>query len=724
MASPEIFAPAAAPGGTPHEQHHAAGLLRATVLKQGDTFLVSNGQGDVEGGADGMFCDDTRILSLLSLRLGDQVPWLLGSSVSNDNVFFTATLTNHPLPPLGGRSLPEGVIHIERKRLLWANRLYERIRLVNFSISEAAVPVSIRFAADFADIFEVRGQRRAARGNLAPPAMVDGQTIRLSYTGRDELQRSTVLSFAPAPKLLGGGGAEFLIQVPHVGCADIYLEIGGEAGADRPSLLRFRRAAARARWAARARRTAVARPRTTNRLFNEWLERSEVDLALLTTDLPTGPYPYAGVPWFSTPFGRDGIITALQTLWLAPDLARGVLRFLAGTQAQQSSSFQDAAPGKIMHETRKGEMAVLQEVPFAQYYGGVDATPLFVVLAGAYADRTGDLALIEELWPALTQAMGWVTGAGDSNGDGFIDYARGEASGLANQGWKDSQDSIFHANGQFPEGPIALVEVQGYAYAAFRAMAKLSALRGEAGAAPQWAARAETLRRAVERHFWIEEAGFYGIALDGAGALCAVRASNAGHLLFSGLPTPDRAARVAAQLMTRTFRTGWGIRTLAATEARFNPMSYHNGSVWPHDTALCAAGLAAYGWRDAACALLTELFDAAICFGMRLPELFCGFERAAGEPPVPYPVACLPQAWAAGSAFMALQACLGLTIDGIGKEIVLDRPRLPAGVDGVTLRNLAIGEQHVNLTIERTGGRIAGFVEGAERTRISVRDEA
>jgi glycogen debranching enzyme len=359
-----------------------------------------------------------------------------------------------------------------------------------------------------------------------------------------------------------------------------------------------------------------------------------------------------------------------------------------------------------MHETRKGEMTALGELPFGKYYGGVDTTPLFVALAGAYAERTGDLQFIDELWPNLLAAIAWLDAYGDSDGDGLIDYHRAAETGLANQGWKDSQDSIFHADGSFPEGPIALVEVQGYAFAAYSKMARLAERRGDVDAAERWRARARQLQELVERLFWMEEQQFYGIAIDGEGRLCRVRSSNPGHLLFCGLPSPERALKVTEQLLSPSFESGWGIRTLPTGEARFNPMSYHNGSVWPHDTAMCVAGLARYGERTGVIRLLSEMFETAVTFEMRLPELFCGFTRSAGEPPVAYPVACLPQAWAAGSIFMLLQACLGISIDGWRGEITVDHPWLPIGIDSLRIEGLKIGEAQTSLLFQHAGERV------------------
>ncbi|MFN3511982.1 MAG: glycogen debranching N-terminal domain-containing protein [Phenylobacterium sp.] len=692
---------------------------RLYALKDRDTFVVADSFGDIVGAGDGLFHNDTRILSRFRVRLGGKAPSLLSAAISQDNVFFTHNGTNQALPYPGGRVGPPGVLHVERKRFLWEERLYERIRCVNYSRDLVLLPLLVEYAADFCDMFEVRGMRRQSRGLRHPPEM-DGRSVRFRYVGLDGAERACVVAFSDPPGRLSSDRAEFMYSLQPEGQLELFIEVGGQGG-HIPTRERFRHAAACARWDMRRRRRHGARLRSSGRLFNEWLEKSRSDLALLTTQMETGPYPYAGIPWFSTAFGRDAIVTAWQILWFEPSLARGVLTYLAAHQAEEVSAFRDSSPGKIMHETRKGEMAVMGEVPFGRYYGGVDTTPLFVALAGAYVERTGDHALIDALWPALLAATGWIERHVDSHPEGFVAYQRGQESGLANQGWKDSEDSVFHADGRFPKGPIALVEVQGYAFAAFRTMAQLAEHRGEPDNAERWKRRAERLREAVEARFWMEDRGFYGIALDGDGALCRVLSTNPGHLLFSGLPRRDRARKVAQRLLTGPFNSGWGLRTLAEGEARYNPMSYHNGSVWPHDTAICTLGLSRYGERAGVLRLTSGLFETASRFDMRLPELFCGFPRQAGEPPVAYPVACLPQAWAAGSVFMALQACIGITVDGSRPLVDIADPRLPIGIDHLRVAGLRVNGRRIDLAFEQQGARVEVHASGDSEVPVRVR---
>jgi glycogen debranching enzyme len=694
-----------------NEPGERRGLLPRFTLKDANTFLLADALGDIQGSDDGLFSNDTRKLSRFELAVAGRRPSLLGAAISRDNTLFTAHLTNRPVPALGERSIPKGVIHIERSRFLWESRLYERLRLTNFSDFDAQVPLKLGFAADFADIFEVQGHVRKERGQYLP-AEVKSATVRLAYCGRDDLVRSTEIQFSRPPTAISAQEAEFLVELSRGDVAEMFIEIGAEEG-NLPSQERFDNALQRLSVSMHNRLRDGASISTSGRLFNEWIDKSYSDLALLTTVLPTGPYPYAGIPWFATQFGRDAIITSLQTLWLNPQLAAGVLRFLASTQAQDESAFRDSQPGKIMHEMRRGEMAAMLEVPFGQYYGGVDTTPLFVMLAGAYERHTGNRALIDEIWKSLVAATEWIERRLDNSPTGFLDYERGEQSGLANQAWKDSYDSMFYADGRFPRGPLAVVEVQGYAYAALKAMSELAAVRSDqgrrhndAGRIAAWGARAERLREAIEDRFWVPEINFYAIAIDGDGQPCSVPASNAGHLLFCGVPNEKRAAIVTTQLLSSRFSSGWGIRTLAEREARYNPMAYHNGSIWPHDTSLCAAGISRYGGRTQVVQLLSEIFEVANHFAMRLPELYCGFPRIAGQGPVPYPVACLPQAWSSGSVFMLLQASLGVRIDGRRKEVHIERPQLPIDIESLSIRDLPVSDACIDLEFHRIGKEV------------------
>jgi glycogen debranching enzyme len=440
---------------------------------------------------------------------------------------------------------------------------------------------------------------------------------------------------------------------------------------------------------------------TDNRRFNDWITRSKADLLMLTNETDQGLYPYAGVPWYSTVFGRDGIITAFQTLSINPKIARGVLRFLASTQATEEDIQSEAQPGKIVHEIRKSEMARLGEVPFRQYYGTVDATPLFLFLAAAYLERTNDEILIRELWPHLEMALNWIDRYGDLDRDGFVEYST-ESHGLTQQGWKDSFDSIFHADGTLAKGPIALCEVQAYVFAAKTGMAMVAERLGKPEIAEQLMNEANRLRIDFQQAFWCDAIGMYALALDGQKRQCSVRSSNAGQCLLSGIADPASADRIIEELGQPVFFSGWGIRTIASSEKNFNPMSYHNGSIWPHDNSLIAWGLAQRREKSLAGRILSGFLDAAaVLESHRLPELFCGFTRRQGKGPTLYPVACSPQAWAAGSVFLLLQSCLGLHISAENSRITFCHPTLPETIQKVYLKNLAVGEGSADLVLAR-----------------------
>jgi glycogen debranching enzyme len=391
-------------------------------------------------------------------------------------------------------------------------------------------------------------------------------------------------------------------------------------------------------------------------------------------------------------------------LWVDEKIAAGVLRTLAATQATNFDPGSDAQPGKILHEARNGEMANVGEVPFRRYYGTVDATPLFLMLAGMYFERTADRKLIFELWPNIKAALHWIDTYGDRDGDGFVEYFRETDSGLANQGWKDSHDAVFHSDGSGAEGPIALCEVQGYVFAAKRAAAAMARVLGDGELARQLEEEAEHLREQFERAFWCPDLGTYALALDGDKRPCRVRASNAGHALFTGIADPQRARQTADTLMSPESVSGWGIRTLSCGEARYNPMSYHNGSVWPHDNALTALGFARYGFKAEAARVLEGLFSAATHQeSRRLPELFCGFIRRPHRGPTAYPVACSPQAWSAATPFGLLAACLGLHLVHDDDQVCFQNPVAPEFLQEVVIRNLRLGPSRMDVRLHRYG---------------------
>ncbi|MFQ5515217.1 MAG: glycogen debranching N-terminal domain-containing protein [Myxococcota bacterium] len=677
---------------------------RTRALKHGETFAVFDRSGDVHPtgrGQQGLYHEGSRYLSRLELRIDGERPILLSSTVTEENAQIAVDLTNPNLVLPSDVILPQDSLHILRSAVLWQGTCYQQIRIRSYALEPIAFGLALLFDADFVDIFEVRGVERARRGERRTPEVREGE-LRFAYVGLDGVSRQTIIRFDPVPTSLETGEARFGIALGPGGEARLELEVVCDPRAPRPDPPRYEFAARAARVSLIERSRSACRIDSANEQFNDWLNRSTADLRMMLTETEHGLYPYAGVPWFSTPFGRDGIITALEMLWVDPSIAAAVLRFLAATQAREEQPESDAEPGKILHEARSGEMSALGEVPFRRYYGTIDATPLFVFLAHAYFERSGDRALIEEIWPNLLAALEWIERYGDRDGDGFVEYERHSATGLVNQGWKDSHDSVFHSDGRLAEGPIALCEVQAYVFGAWQAAAQLAEVLGESERAWSLRGRAEKLRRAFEEKFWSDELGSYVLALDGHKRPCSVRASNAGHCLLTGIADFPRAETLATGLMQDAFFSGWGVRTLPEGAPRYNPMSYHNGSVWPHDNALIAAGMARYGHKDAVLRILTGLLDATLFLDLhRIPELFCGFRRRPGEGPTLYPVACAPQSWAAGTIFLLLQACLGLRISASERRILFATPVLPPFLDGVRIRGLCVGDGCVDLELRR-----------------------
>ena len=674
------------------------------VIKCDDAFCVADHHGDFPALPEsefGFYVSGTRFLRSLELAVHGQRALRLNAAVSEDGRQVAVDLTNPDLchgeiVVLKGRTL-----RLARRLSLTPTELRQSLAVENFGGEPHELLLTWHYVADFADVFEVRGMIRDRRGELQPP-VAEGAEVRLAYRGLDAVTRTTTLAFDPPPERVDAGSARQRLVIRPGEAVEVRLTI--TAGADDLT-------PPAACAPAPEREDAAVGVVTSSQGFDAWLSRAWADLRMLTTETAHGRIAYAGIPWFVAPFGRDSLITALQHLPFDPGLARGTLRFLAAFQGREDDEFTDQSPGKILHEYRRGEMAACREIVFIPYYGSVDATPLFLMLVAEYLRWTDDRALIADLWPAIEGALGWLgVGPGGDCGaaDGYVSYAARSARGLVNQGWKDSHDAIMHADGGEAGGPIALAEVQGYKFAALRSAAEAAEALGR-GALGAWLRDAAgRLRARFEQDYWMDDPGFYALALDGDGAPCRVISSNPAHCLWTGLISPERAPRVAGRLMGPEMFAGWGVRTLGSRERRFNPMSYHNGSVWPHDTAIAAAGLRRYGFRDGFMTLATGLFDAARhCEGWRLPELFCGFERQPGYGPTPYPVACSPQAWAAGVVSQLLAAMLGLEPDAPGNRLTLVRPALPEWLPRVELHGLRLGRSRFDVLLTRQGGSAA-----------------
>jgi len=692
------------------------------VLAEGESFAVFESTGDIVDSpleALGFFYRDTRHMSCFEISIAGEVPHFLNSWVSDDNTEVRANLTNPDL--LGAddaKLLPRDLIQIQRSWVLNHARLFQRIAIRNFAPATVKIEMNFALGADFRDMFEVRGLSRKKRGE-SHDAKVDQKSIEFRYTGLDRISRSTIVNFSHKPASLSESNASFMLSLKRD--ASMEMDIGVEARQD-PARSNGKIVVPRnfgdALHIRRHEVTDVAsgftRITTSNQIANSLIARSLGDLAALTSVNESGNIIMAGIPWFATLFGRDSIITALSVLAFFPELAAGVLRTLASLQGIERNYARDEEPGKIIHEMRACEMANTGEIPFGRYYGSVDSTPLFLWLVGRYVAATGDMTLAEELWPNVERALDWIGNHGDRDGDGYVEYQRETPQGLANQGWKDSLDAISHADGTLAKPPIALAEVQGYVFAAYSSLAEIAGRLNKLDLRDHLREEARTLKVNFERDFWLKKERILALALDGDKRPCAVMASNGAHCLAAGLLDGERAATFAERLLADDMFSGWGVRTLSSRERRYNPMSYHNGSIWPHDNAMAAWGLAVANRTDSAAKIMTGLFDAAA--GLKnesLPELFCGFSREPSIGPVPYPVACHPQAWSAASVFLLLQSILGLEMRGLERRIVMRSPIIPDWLEWIRFEDLRVGKSSISFIARR--GRRGASIEVLEK---------
>jgi glycogen debranching enzyme len=682
---------------------------RAHSLKNDDCFGFFNEIGDVDAEARteaGLYRAGVRHLSRFTLTIAGFRPLLLSASPRDDNVLLNVNLTNPDVRGEGGRiTLPRGTLHIVRSCFIWAGVLYQMLKVRNFALSTVSVELVVRFGSDFENIIDVRAQRRVDAGR-ARFERVERDSVTQGYLGADDLVRETVVDCHTHPDAISSDSLRYRLQIGSRGEKTIALAVGCRTANQPVQISTYTRSLAAAEEVARNDGRPPCQVDSSDATLNAWLQRSAADIGMMLTATPHGRIPAAGLPWLDAAFGRDAIVVALQTLWLWPSIARNVLRYLAATQSADSFIANGAEPGKILNEARGGDLA--------PNYFGVDTTPLFVLLAGAYYARTADLDFVAELWPAISSALSWIDVYGDIDGDGFVE-ARVRPGEPAHSGWKSSPDAIFHADGRLAQGPLALCEVQGYVYGAKLGAARIARSLGEMPRAIALVEAAQALQARFNSAFWCADIESFALALDGEKKPCCVRTSNPGHCLYTGIAHAERGRRVIAGFRDEHFFSGWGVRTVAESELRFNPMSYHNGAIWPHDNSLLAAGGARYDDKAFALRILNAQFEAAQQFDLlRLPELFGGFRRRGREPPLLSPVACSPQAASAGATFLLLQSVLGITIDALDRQIVLAHPVMPEAIEEIRVKNLAVGEASVDFTVRRHAGSVSASVERRE----------
>jgi glycogen debranching enzyme len=687
--------------------------LNNLTLIDGKTFLSTTVAGDITppGSPDvGLFHDDTRFLSQLELRIGGLRTVVLSSSTEKTFVS-RIELTTGNITLRDSLDLPENTVHIRREQLLSGPTLFDSLVFENFNLSDVEFLVELALDADFVDVFQARGCGRHRGGQYYQPVIREG-CIGFYYRGLDDLFRETEVHLDPAPAEFRDKKAAWNLKLSPLKKAEIRIttvaRVGQSPGRKRRSYtfpdfeasLRKRRAAFSG-WEEHS-----THFKSNNKVFDEALETAVGDLHAL--QIPDGEQHIlaAGIPWFATIFGRDSLISAYQSLSVNPQLAADTLRVLARYQGSVMNDWQDEQPGKILHEYRTGEMTRAGEMPFGPYYGSVDATPLFLILLHETFQWTADEELVREMLPAAYRALDWIEEYADLDGDGFVEYIRRSPRGLVNQGWKDSWDAMMHRNGTVAQPPIALCEVQGYVYDAKYRMASLLRSFGDGQRADKLKREAIELAKRFDKAFWQPQHGFYAMALDAEKKPLDAISSNPGHLLFTRIVNRDRARAVVERLMQPDMFSGWGWRTLSQDEQIFNPLSYHRGSVWPHDNSLIAHGMALNEFREEVQQVFTALFQAALYFrDYRLPELFCGITRRPYDEPVHYPVSCSPQSWASGAMFLILSSVLGIRPSAQRKELNIVNPSLPEWLDYLQVRNLRVGKTRIGLDFTRQGKR-------------------
>lgn len=703
-----------------------ATAVEKLTLKRGDYFAVTSRVGDIApaGARDmGFFREDTRFLSYLHFFIEGSPAVVLSAQTSTDyvtQVDMTVSRSETGEVLMGD---PVNYLHVRREQVI-EEQLTDRFVLTSYSLHPAEVFLVVEFAADFADVFEIRGWKRARRGTYLRPE-VSREAVTWAYRGLDGRLYRSELRFSEKPEEVDAGRARFRVRLEPYERRDLELRVlalvDGEAA---PPLRVWEQQVHATRETYRSWGGSCTRITTSDDRLNAALEQGVADLAALSSTREGEPVIAAGIPWYTCPFGRDTLITAYEALPVNPRLARDALRYLARHQGTRVDAARDEEPGKILHEVRSGEMARTGEIPHTPYFGSIDATPLFVVLLGEYFLWTDDRATVTELLPAARRAMLWMEEHGDRDGDGLLEYGKRGAKGLDNQGWKDSRDGVIFADGRLPSPPIALVEVQGYACDARRRMAQLERGLGIGDLGRRMFSEARRLQRRIEERFWMPRSTFYAQALDGEKRQVDALTSNPGHLLWSGAVGAERARQVALRLMSPEFFSGWGIRTLAGGQPAYNPLSYHDGTVWPHDNALVAMGLCNYGMNDLAVEVLGGLYHASLHFRHhRLPELFCGLGREEGEFPVHYPVACSPQAWSSAAFFLLLRACLGLYPDAPRRTLHVRDPRLPSWLSEVRIDAMQVGASRVSLRFSRSADGISAAVTRVDGEPVRVRME-